>query len=139
MVAYALSLSLYVIFLNTGKALTGRLGTLLLVTGLVTHYFVLLDRSRGAHTVPYHEIDRKSTRLNSSHLVISYAVFCLKKKKRPRERARGGGPPWQRGPRAVERRRARRAPRLSAPEGLATCSPRPGVQCGACLRRCTRT
>src|SRR5256885_8319117 len=31
--------------------------------------------------------DRKSTRLNSSHLVISYAVFCLKKKKshyRPR-------------------------------------------------------
>src|SRR2546426_12358874 len=28
--------------------------------------------------------DRKSTRLNSSHLVISYAVFCLKKKKKPR-------------------------------------------------------
>src|SRR5256885_13078985 len=26
------------------------------------------------------DIDRKSTRLNSSHLVISYAVFCLKKK-----------------------------------------------------------
>src|SRR5256885_9643104 len=26
--------------------------------------------------------DRKSTRLNSSHLVISYAVFCLKKKKK---------------------------------------------------------
>src|SRR5256885_2429047 len=30
--------------------------------------------------VPEHQ-DRKSTRLNSSHLVISYAVFCLKKKK----------------------------------------------------------
>src|SRR5256885_12603153 len=30
--------------------------------------------------------DRKSTRLNSSHLVISYAVFCLKKKKRQRRR-----------------------------------------------------
>src|ERR1035438_10556013 len=28
------------------------------------------------------EVDRKSTRLNSSHLGISYAVFCLKKKKR---------------------------------------------------------
>src|SRR2546430_8408825 len=28
------------------------------------------------------EIDRKSTRLNSSHSQISYAVFCLKKKKR---------------------------------------------------------
>src|SRR5256885_9995606 len=29
--------------------------------------------------------DRKSTRLNSSHLVISYAVFCLKKKKKQRK------------------------------------------------------
>src|SRR5256885_8717943 len=28
-----------------------------------------------------YQLDRKSTRLNSSHLVISYAVFCLKKKK----------------------------------------------------------
>src|SRR5438034_7226827 len=28
--------------------------------------------------------DRKSTRLNSSHTVISYAVFCLKKKKKPK-------------------------------------------------------
>src|SRR5258708_37389772 len=27
------------------------------------------------------EVDRKSTRLNSSHQIISYAVFCLKKKK----------------------------------------------------------
>src|SRR5438034_6059613 len=30
--------------------------------------------------------DRKSTRLNSSHTVISYAVFCLKKKKKNSER-----------------------------------------------------
>src|SRR2546426_1483046 len=29
--------------------------------------------------------DRKSTRLNSSHLVISYAVFCLKKKKKKKD------------------------------------------------------
>src|SRR5205809_6245012 len=29
------------------------------------------------------EVDRKSTRLNSSHGYISYAVFCLKKKRRP--------------------------------------------------------
>src|SRR5260221_9981312 len=29
----------------------------------------------------HHMIDRKSTRLNSSHTVISYAVFCLKKKR----------------------------------------------------------
>src|SRR5256885_2582065 len=32
----------------------------------------------GAEACP-HLLDRKSTRLNSSHLVISYAVFCLKK------------------------------------------------------------
>src|SRR5438874_5164875 len=30
--------------------------------------------------------DRKSTRLNSSHVEISYAVFCLKKKKKKKER-----------------------------------------------------
>src|SRR5947207_12804785 len=30
-------------------------------------------------------IDRKSTRLNSSHTVISYAVFCLKKKKKKKD------------------------------------------------------
>src|SRR5438034_4012731 len=40
---------------------------------------------RGAQKQPvlhYKEADRKSTRLNSSHTVISYAVFCLKKKKK---------------------------------------------------------
>src|SRR5256885_2949631 len=40
----------------------------------------------GAHVFPAqkYRIDRKSTRLNSSHLVISYAVFCLKKKQKSR-------------------------------------------------------
>src|SRR5256885_6371362 len=38
----------------------------------------LVDTARGRIV----EEDRKSTRLNSSHLVISYAVFCLKKKKK---------------------------------------------------------
>src|SRR5258708_27987426 len=33
-------------------------------------------------------VDRKSTRLNSSHQIISYAVFCLKKKNRTRCRPR---------------------------------------------------
>src|ERR1039457_6132101 len=33
-------------------------------------------------------LDRKSTRLNSSHLVISYAVFCLKKKNKIRKETR---------------------------------------------------
>src|SRR5205814_4710505 len=38
-------------------------------------------RSRGLRVVLGRELDRKSTRLNFSHLGISYAVFCLKKKK----------------------------------------------------------
>src|SRR5256885_7864286 len=38
-----------------------------------------VGRVARAHKPPL--LDRKSTRLNSSHLVISYAVFCLKKKK----------------------------------------------------------
>src|SRR5438876_9161078 len=33
------------------------------------------------HVAPFSPLDRKSTRLNSSHPSISYAVFCLKKKK----------------------------------------------------------
>src|SRR6202163_1779790 len=35
------------------------------------------------------DVDRKSTRLNSSHQAISYAVFCLKKKKHSREHPHG--------------------------------------------------
>src|SRR5437588_3670166 len=47
----------------------------------------LLQTKRGPKIFPFWvrlraERDRKSTRLNSSHTVISYAVFCLKKKKR---------------------------------------------------------
>src|SRR5260221_7614869 len=34
-----------------------------------------------------HDTDRKSTRLNSSHTVISYAVFCLKKKNKNERKA----------------------------------------------------
>src|SRR5690349_24228038 len=44
-----------------------------------------LDQTMPARPVLYVEasgIDRKSTRLNSSHVEISYAVFCLKKKNR---------------------------------------------------------
>src|SRR5437773_7775264 len=40
-----------------------------------------LDSARGARA---RGRDRKSTRLNSSHITISYAVFCLKKKKHKR-------------------------------------------------------
>src|SRR3989442_4443930 len=41
---------------------------------------------RGSRGVRLH-VDRKSTRLNSSHVRISYAVFCLKKKKNSRLRS----------------------------------------------------
>src|SRR5439155_9301137 len=56
--------------------------------------YTTLFRSRGLHVTRWYralapsisateaaKIDRKSTRLNSSHVAISYAVFCLKKKK----------------------------------------------------------
>src|SRR5256885_10917832 len=39
------------------------------------------DENCIGHKFTFFGPDRKSTRLNSSHLVISYAVFCLKKKK----------------------------------------------------------
>src|SRR3989454_7641715 len=41
-------------------------------------------KDKGVHVLDAPVSDRKSTRLNSSHLVISYAVFCLKKKKKKR-------------------------------------------------------
>src|SRR5690606_34086243 len=41
----------------------------------INDFFKYLERKS-------HKIDRKSTRLNSSHVKISYAVFCLKKKKK---------------------------------------------------------
>src|SRR5688500_19315925 len=45
---------------------------------------IILDRhlNNSNRRIPIALLDRKSTRLNSSHLVISYAVFCLKKKNR---------------------------------------------------------
>src|SRR5437588_7042601 len=46
---------------------------------LVLTYWPRAAEVQGSHS--RHE-DRKSTRLNSSHTVISYAVFCLKKKKK---------------------------------------------------------
>src|SRR2546426_8592896 len=55
--------------------------------GIVPHYANIRCLC-GRHAQTFDDVhlrdnrlDRKSTRLNSSHLVISYAVFCLKKKK----------------------------------------------------------
>src|SRR5256885_7336140 len=70
--------------------------------------------------------DRKSTRLNSSHLVISYAVFCLKKKKTVERTAR------PRDGRARTRDSLpRRSLRLAAVRSPAR---RPSAQLGACRR-----
>src|SRR5690554_7109829 len=43
------------------------------------------DTSHAARQLSFERRDRKSTRLNSSHVRISYAVFCLKKKRASRE------------------------------------------------------
>src|SRR5690554_7585681 len=48
-------------------------------------WFLLHPRREIHIWEPLHKEDRKSTRLNSSHVRISYAVFCLKKKKTKNE------------------------------------------------------
>src|ERR1017187_10888370 len=65
-------------------------------------YTTLFRSRRSAPAVHFHERrgaapgrrnqDRKSTRLNSSHRCISYAVFCLKKKQTPKTHTRGIAP-----------------------------------------------
>src|SRR5256885_6455523 len=49
------------------------------------------DNTVGVVDLRQMKVDRKSTRLNSSHLVISYAVFCLKKKKQLRSHSPSDG------------------------------------------------
>src|SRR3989454_7585900 len=49
-----------------------------IATDTIKAYNTFLERATGL--TAKERRDRKSTRLNSSHLVISYAVFCLKKK-----------------------------------------------------------
>src|SRR5436309_11650993 len=50
--------------------------------------FPALARTHNSYPVAYFDGpgDRKSTRLNSSHVKISYAVFCLKKKKKKKKK-----------------------------------------------------
>src|SRR5258708_31594800 len=54
--------------------------------GLVPVDGALLFSGGGALPIGSVDVDRKSTRLNSSHQIISYAVFCLKKKTRMSDR-----------------------------------------------------
>src|SRR2546430_5392721 len=58
-----------------------------LVVGLVEDQDPGGDAGQCLDIVERQELDRKSTRLNSSHSQISYAVFCLKKKKKQNNRA----------------------------------------------------
>src|SRR5256885_9665777 len=60
--------------------LTARTPNKLLAVGLIHPNTNAPNASSLAEEVRGEKLDRKSTRLNSSHLVISYAVFCLKKK-----------------------------------------------------------
>jgi ABC-type transport system involved in cytochrome c biogenesis permease subunit len=53
---YAASLAGYVTFLATSNRGAGRAATLLLALGLAAHYMALVERSRGAHTVPYNDL-----------------------------------------------------------------------------------
>src|SRR5258705_5943088 len=65
-----------------GAGLLDRMGWFLRARALVRVRRPAHTRQgNDAHRPPLRHRDRKSTRLNSSHLGISYAVFCLKKKK----------------------------------------------------------
>src|SRR5690625_6507532 len=50
------------------------------ITAATTSPFAQHTSSAKTFVCIFHFLDRKSTRLNSSHVAISYAVFCLKKK-----------------------------------------------------------
>src|ERR1700739_2629894 len=54
--AYVGSFAAYLGYLVAGHDWSGRLGSLQLASGLVVHYFALLERARGLHTVPYHDL-----------------------------------------------------------------------------------
>src|SRR5256885_5423262 len=72
----------YTTLFRSPDALTVRKATTINVVnqGGEPHTFTEVAKFGGGFIAPLNAPDRKSTRLNSSHLVISYAVFCLKKK-----------------------------------------------------------
>src|SRR5690242_21120096 len=53
-----------------------------IVSPETSHLLAVVQSARDAFSDNRVSLDRKSTRLNSSHMSISYAVFCLKKKKK---------------------------------------------------------
>jgi len=72
--AYLLSLCLYVSLLYAGKEIAGRLATVLMFLGLACHYLSLLARAKASHTVPYHDL-QGSMSLFGWLLAVTY--LCL--------------------------------------------------------------
>src|SRR5690554_7670999 len=73
----------YTTLFRSGLVITDReFGRAYLTEGWARRFLVALFRKYVVLFVGYShdDLDRKSTRLNSSHVRISYAVFCLKKK-----------------------------------------------------------
>src|SRR3989454_6133525 len=64
------------------QTLLPKVDEILIGGAMANTFFLAIGFQVGGSLV---ERDRKSTRLNSSHLVISYAVFCLKKKKKKKQ------------------------------------------------------
>src|SRR5699024_12793080 len=90
------SAAIFTLSLHDALPILGKVGTAALLPTAITEFGEGLELPRAEvmlffaareaahhrlfHHVPWLASDRKSTRLNSSHVSISYAVFCLKKK-----------------------------------------------------------
>src|SRR5258708_8604597 len=61
------------------------------------HAILPADIREALSRIPTNQVDRKSTRLNSSHQIISYAVFCLKKKKKQNNTAQSDTTSYEKG------------------------------------------
>src|SRR2546427_9636372 len=72
--------------LDHSRAASDSISRLVLALPLLHKIVGPTQLSAGVAAVPVSGGDRKSTRLNSSHSQISYAVFCLKKKKKHPQR-----------------------------------------------------
>src|SRR3712207_8965847 len=72
-------------FANFANLFAEEGGFLLIVNSLIytmgATAILIVVCTMGGYALSRYSLDRKSTRLNSSHANISYAVFCLKKKK----------------------------------------------------------
>src|SRR5690606_42138903 len=93
-VSVTLTTTTYTLSLHDALPIYNLLCGLLLITGIRNasaqkpHSFAIVDQLQATVTIQQENMeivmqspqDRKSTRLNSSHVKISYAVFCLKKK-----------------------------------------------------------